>query len=204
MKLSQNDKKAFETVPSGTQCARLIHILDLGTQHTEFQGKAKDKRQLRLTWELVDAPMSDGRNFVIGKTVSASLYKSSLLELVESMMGQNIEFEADGSFDMKQLLGLPCMLTVVHTVKEGKTYANIGAISPMPTIKGKKIEAEEATNHLINFGLDSFDQDTFDMIPKWVQAIIEKSPEYQDAVKGTRETKAYVKHTDFDGQDIPF
>ena len=202
MKILKDEKKAFELPPQGTVCARLIHILDLGTQHTEFQGKAKDKRQLRLTWELVDNPMSDGRNFVIGKTVSASLYKSSLLEMIESMTGQNIEFESEGSFDMKQLLNLPCMLSVIHTSKEGKTYANIGSVSPMPTIKGKKIEAEEAQNHLINFGLDTYDQDTFDMIPKWVQAIIEKSPEYQEATRKHGET-GYVgpRHID---EDIPF
>ena len=200
MKLNQNEKKAFETVPSGTQCARLIHLVDLGTQHTEFGGKSKDKRQLRLTWELVDAPMADGRNFVIGKTVSASLYKSSLLNIIESMQGKSIEFEADGSFDMKQLLGEPCMITVIHESKEGKTYANIGAISPLPKIKGKLVDCAEQTNHLINFGLDAYDQDTFDMVPKWIQATIEKSPEYREAVKGTRETVSK-----FDVEDsIPF
>ena len=53
------------------------------------------------------------------------------------------------------------------------------SVSPVPTIKGKKIDVEEATNHLLNFGLDEFDQDTYDMIPEWVQKIIEKSPEYR-------------------------
>jgi hypothetical protein len=183
MKIPKDEKKAFELPPQGTQPARLIHILDLGTQVTDYQGKTKEKRQLRLTWELVDAKMQDGRNFVIGKTVSASLYKSNLLEIVESMTGQTIEFESDGSYDMRQLIDLPCMLTVVLTEKDGKKYANIGSVSPMPTIKGKKLEADPATNHLINFGFDAYDQTTFDVIPTWIQEIIKKSPEYAQATQ---------------------
>jgi len=180
MKIEQKNKDfgPRENPPQGTQCARLIHIIDLGTQETEFQGVKKEKRQVRLTWELVDAQMSDGRNFVIGKTFNASLYKSGLLDTIESMTGKQIEFEPDGSFDMGQLLDKPCMLTVVHATKGDKTYANIGAVSPMPTIKGKLVDADPSTNHLINFSLNPFDQDVWDMVPKWVQAIVEKSPEY--------------------------
>ena len=182
----KQENKSFgpkELAPAGTQCGRLIHILDLGTQETEFQGQKKNRRQVRLTWELVDSRMQDDRTFIIGKTYNASLYKSSLLDLIESMTGKPIEFEQDGSYNMKQLLNLPCMVTVVHSTKADKTYANVGSVSPVPTIKGKKIDVEEATNHLLNFGLDEFDQDTYDMIPEWVQKIIEKSPEYK-AIKG--------------------
>ena len=177
----KQEQKSFgpkELAPVGTQMARLIHIVDLGTQETEFQGTKKNRRQVRLTWELVDSPMKDERNFIIGKTYNASLYKSSLLDLIQSMTGKNIEFEADGSYNMGGILGLPCMLTVVHTTKGDKTYANIGSVSPMPTIKGKVLEAEPATNHLLNFGLDEFDQDVFDMIPEWLREVIKKSPEY--------------------------
>ena len=176
------EKKSFgpkELPPVGTQCARLIQIVDLGTQETEFQGQKKNKRQVRLTWELVDAEMSDGRKFVVGKTYNASLYKSSLLDAIQSMTGKPVEFESDGSYDMKKLLDSPCMITVVHTVKGDKTYANIASLSPLPMIKGKTIDCEASTNHLINFGFDLYDQDTYDMIPAWVQAIIEKSPEYR-------------------------
>ena len=173
-----------ENPPEGTQCARLIHIVDLGTQHTEFQGVQKDKRQVRLTWELVDSKMSDDRPFVVGKTFNASLYKSSLLTTIESMTGKGIEFEPDGSFNMKSLLDFPCMITIKHETKGDKTYANIVNVSPLPTIKGKKIEAEPSQNHLINFGFDAFDQTVYDMVPKWIQTICEKSPEYSKAKTG--------------------
>ena len=189
----KQENKSFgprENPPKGTQCARLIHIIDLGTQHTEFQGQAKDKRQVRLTWELVDSEMSDKRKFVVGKTYNASLYKSSLLDTIESMTGKPIEFHEDGSYNMGQLLDAPCMVTIDHVVKGDKTYANITSISPMPTIKGKLVEADPSTNHILNFGLDNFDQDIYDMIPAWIQAIIEKSPEYKK-IKGIT-------------QDIPF
>jgi len=192
MFIKKNDNKDFgprENPPEGTQCARLIHIIDLGTQHTEFQGVQKDKRQVRLTWELVDTHMSDGRPFVIGKTFNASLYKSGLLNTIESMTGKGIEFEPDGSFNMASLLDFACMVTVKLETKGDKTYANLVNVSPLPTIKGKKIDAEPSQNHLINFGFDAFDQTVYDMVPKWVQAICEKSPEYGKA-----------KH----GEDIPF
>ena len=187
MLIKKNDNKDFgprENPPEGTQCSRLIHIIDLGTQHTEFQGVAKDKRQVRLTWELVDTHMADGRPFVIGKTFNASLYKSGLLNTIESMTGKGIEFEPDGSFNMKSLLDFACMVTVKNEAKGDKTYANIVNVSPLPTIKGKKIEAEPSQNHLINFGFDAYDQTVYDMIPKWVQTICEKSPEFTKAKSG--------------------
>jgi hypothetical protein len=71
------------------------------------------------------------------------------------------------------------MLYVLHETKDGKNYANIGSVSPMPTIKGKMLEADPSTNHLINFSLDPYDKDVFDMVPKWVQEIIKKSPEWE-------------------------
>ena len=179
----RDDKKSgpLENPPQGTQCARLIHIIDLGTQETEFQGQKKQRRQVRLTWELVDAKMKDGRNFVIGKTFNASLYKSGLLDTIESMTGKPIEFESDGSYNMNNLINHPCMVTVVYSEKNGNTYANIGSVSPLPTIKGKVVDCDEATNHLISFSLENFDQDTYDMIPKWIrEKLIEKSPEFKN------------------------
>ena len=178
MRITESAPKARELAPAGTQCARLIHILDFGTHETEFQGVKKNKRQVRLTWELVDAKMADGKNFVIGKTYNASLFKSSLLDAIESMTGKPIEFEHDGSFDMGTLLGKPCMLTVAHNTKDGKTFAVPAGMSPLPTIKGKVIDCDEATNHLLNFSLDYFDKDVYDMIPEWAQKVIQTSPEW--------------------------
>lgn len=184
MKIHNNagEKKAFELPPTGTHPARLIHIIDLGTHETPFvnakTGLPKKQRQLRLTWELVECPMADGRNFVVGNTYTASLYKSNLLNAIESMMGQKLDLAEGEDFDAKTILGAPCMVTISHTKKGDKTYANIGALSPMPTIKGNKVEADPATNHLISFSLDEFDKDAFDMIPAWLQDKIKNSPEY--------------------------
>ena len=51
----KQENKSFgpkELAPQGTQCARLIHILDLGTQETEFQGQKKNRRSEEHTSEL--------------------------------------------------------------------------------------------------------------------------------------------------------
>ena len=185
----KQENKSFgpkEIPPAGTYPGRLIWIVDMGTHETAYNGEKKNRREVRLTWELTELPMSNPEKFfVVGKKYNATLYKSNLLATIESMTGQPLSFDASGVFDMKSLLGMPCMITVVHKVDDGTTYANVGSVGPIPTLKGKKIDVDAAHNHLISFGLDpeDWDQDTFDMLPEWMQKIIQTSPEYK-AIKG--------------------
>ena len=58
--------------------------------------------------------------------------KANLRHHLDSWRGKAFTDEEAEAFDVSTVLGKPCMLTVMHTQKDGKTYANITGIGPLP------------------------------------------------------------------------
>ena len=90
------------------------------------------------------------------------------------------EFTADElkKFDLQNILGAPCILSVVHNEK-GKAKVE----SVIKLTKGT--EVPEAVNKPYSFWLDEFERGKFDELSDGIKAIIEKSPEYQSMMKAT-------------------
>lgn len=120
-----------ETVPAGNHPAVLVALVDLGTQHDEYQGTAKWSRQLVLVWELPTKKRKDGKSHVIDAKVTLSLSeKATLRKYAEAMTGLKI---TDGSeFDVSSLVGKACMINVLHKQSGDKTYANIAGVTGFP------------------------------------------------------------------------
>lgn len=211
MKLPANTGSDFAPPPAGTHYAICYRVIDIGTQQVEWQGKIKHQRKVILSWELPSEKMDDGQPFSIHQryTLSSS-EKSRLRQDLESWRGLKFT-EADfgpGGFDIKKLLGVPCLLNIVHAIKDDHTYANIAAIVKPP--KGTPLQS--LTNPLVYLDLDDFDADTFESLSEGLRGTIMKSPEYQEAISG----KKSRPHDDEppprdsehdgldDGSDIPF
>lgn len=94
---------------------------------------------------------------------------------LESWRGKAFTEEQAESFDITTLLGIPCMLNVVHkTAKSGNEYALIFSISRMP----KKIECAPQINASFEFNFqEHFDK--FESLPDWLQDKIKLSDEYK-------------------------
>jgi hypothetical protein len=60
----------------------------------------------------------------------------------EGFMGTKLHDDEAYNFNLEDLLGDVCLLNVVHTEKDGNTYANIQGASPLP----KGITAPELFN----------------------------------------------------------
>lgn len=192
----------FAPLSSGSHAARCFAVIDLGTQRSSFLGKEKSAQKIRISWEVCGERMTDGRPMVISKEYTASLWKgdggkmSRLREDLERWRNKGFtEVELEG-FESKQLLGKPCLLAVKHTEKDGKVYANVDSVSTLP----KGMEVPPAENEHLYLDLEAFDQKVFEKLSKWVQATIEKSPEYA-ANKGWSEAGQTPALED---EDIPF
>ena len=161
----------FEPVPQGTHIARCTTVVDLGVQQTPWGSKEQvyigfEVPSVRVEWER-EGQKQEGPA-LIGVTWTNNLYEESNLgKNLISWRGKPFTQEEKAGFDLFNLLGVPCMLSVVHNVsKNGKTYANIASIMGMPAgTVAPKLEGEE-----IGYtATDSRYSKTLDKLPEWLR-----------------------------------
>jgi len=185
MKLTKSSNGGdFAPAPAGTHIAVCTKFIDLGTQETEYQGQKKSQRKVQITWELTHEKLEDGRPQVINQRYTFSTNeKATFRKHLEAWRGKpftDADFEGETAFDTRKLLGVPCSLIVSNSAKNGKVYANVEGIGPMP----KGVARPEPFNELVYFSLDNFDPITFGKLSQHVRDTIIKSPEYDAAVNG--------------------
>ena len=189
--------KSTETVPAGTCAARCYQIVDLGHQTTSFEGEVKVVPQVRITWELSEL-MADGRPFSISREYTASFGpKANLRKMLEAWRGRPFTTEELNSFSLENVLGAPCMLSVIHKPsKDGtKMYANVGSVVALP----KGMPCPELFNPAVKFDISEFDENVFNSFPDWLRAKILLSKE----MEGDIPTKQ-VEDNEPSDESVPF
>lgn len=168
----------FKQPSAGTHVARCFRMIDLGTQHGEYQGQPNVRNQVLITWELPNELMDDGKPFIVSHFYTNSLNeKATLRAHLESWRGAQFTEAEAKKFDLMNILGKPCMLTIVANEK-GK--AKVASVSAMP----RGMSAPEQVNPSSVFWIEEWDQAAFDAMPKGIREIIEKSDEYKARSKG--------------------
>lgn len=181
--------KEFAQAPAGTHEAICIGVIDLGTQTGEWQGKPLVRRQVLIQWELPAEKMEDGKPFIVAKFYTASLNeKATLRHDLESWRGREFTPQELGGFDSKNILGKPCLLSIVHNEKD---KAKVQGVMAPP----KGMTLPKQANPSVFFSLDEFQQETFDKLGKGLQDLIRKSPEFQK--------RDPARHFDDMADDIP-
>ena len=170
----------FKEAPTGNHVARCIRLIDLGTQHGEYQGVPNVRNQVLITWELCNEPMEDGKPFTISHFYTNSLNeKATMRAHLEAWRGRAFTDAECKGFDLMNVLGKPCMLTVIANDK-GKS--KVSAVGGMP----KGMVAPEPVNKPSAFWIDEWDDLAYEAIPKGIKAIIEKSDEYKRRTGNSR------------------
>lgn len=172
----KNDGGTFELIPGGMKVARCYRIVSIGTQYNDkFQTKAN---KVIIYWEVPDERMKDGQPFSVSNFYTRSLHeKSNLRRDLESWRGRSFqEKEQIEGFDLQKLIDATCYINVIHNEKDGKTYANIAGITPLP----KGVMCPPAVNEQLIFDIDEngFDQAIFDGLSERLQELIKRSDEY--------------------------
>ncbi len=162
----------FEKCPIGTYVARCISVIDLGTQHGQFNNKPQVRKQVWILWEIPSEKMKDGRPFAVSSFYTSSLNeKANLRRDLEAWRGRAFTKEELSSFDLKNILDKPCLISVIHNEKDRVEISGVMALpkgTPVPT----------RINELLHFDVDEWDQSVFEKIPDGIQEIIKKSEEY--------------------------
>lgn len=193
----------FKQAPAGNHIARCIKLTDLGHQRGEYQGEPTFRDQVLITWELCNEKMDDGQPFIVSAFLTNSLNeKAKLRGWLESWRGRQFTEAECKKFDLMNVLGKPCMVTVIMSEK-GK--AKVAGIASMP----KGITAPEPVNTPSAFWLDEFDQEAFDALSDGIKKIVEMSDEWKARTKGNGRGNVQDMPDDLPWQDeqrddIPF
>lgn len=182
--LKDAKKTSMAIPPVGSHPARCFAIVDLGSHTENGNYGVTTNRKIRFSWELPDElhvfdeklgpqPFAVHRllNFVIAP-------KSNFQKMLESWRGVAFtEAELD-NFEVKRVLGAPCMLTVVHTAKGSQTYANVDAVVPLPA-KWRAIMSAPI-NKPVYYEIEMGRNEIFKALPEWLRQQIEQCNEWNE------------------------
>lgn len=162
--------KSRELTPTGKHQARLVLIVDMGTQKGS-KLYPEEKRKIRFGFEILGKKTKSGQKFVsyIEPVLSNSTKpKSKLMTILEDWLDVT-----DKHYNIDDALGKYATIKVSHS-SDGK-YDNIDSILPL---NGKPVE--KGTEKLVSFYMDEapLDMDTFEGLPDWMQTKIAGSPEF--------------------------
>lgn len=206
MSLVAKPGKSIPPIPGGTYQAVCFSVIDLGTQYNETFRKFSPK--IVITWEIPslrieyekDGVPAEGVR-VISKTYTNILHeKSNLQQDLVNWRGKSFTTEEAEGFNVSQILGSNCVLTVVNTTKNGKTYANVGGVSKL--MQGMKSLTPESK--IVKYDIDDGSEAIPETVPNWIIEAIRKCKEFN---RGGQTNPDYVGDNPepvSDDDDIPF
>ena len=205
--VESNQERTFKNVPAGSHLARCYRIIDLGSQKTEYMGETKVQRKIMLGWELFgedDTGMplvtEDGKPMAIFKNYTLSWSENATLRKdLQSWRNKPWTDAEARRFDLKTILNGYCMLNVIHREVNGKTYANVATVSPVPSMI-KQAGLPKPVNANQVFTLAEPDMMLFETFGKGLKEKIMNSPEW--TMYAGRSPKSSVVQ-DMD-DDLPF
>ena len=123
---------SFTPTPAGAHASVCCDVVDLGVLEVNYAGKSKKQHKIKIVWQIAEE-QQDGRPFQCQKRYTLSLHeKSALRKDLESWRGRAFtDAELEG-FDVETVIGVGCLLNVIHENKGGAIYANVTAIMRLP------------------------------------------------------------------------
>lgn len=192
MNVKGNGGSGFQNPEPGSYSAVCTRIIDLGTQTKRYKEDVKQVHQVLIAWEL-EAKMKDGRPFLASSRFTASIHKKATLgKFLEGWRGKAFTDEERNGFDLKTILGAPCLLTLVQNGE----YVNVTNASKLPASMARI----EPVAPLVLFDLSKFDKAIYESFSDGLKATIAKSPEYDKATGG----EGFGSPPPANDDDIPF
>lgn len=184
--IAQNKGGNYEPVPAGNHLARCYSMIQIGTViDPTFQ---TPRSLVRITWELPgerkvfkeengEQPYSISKEYTISMNEKANLRKD-----LESWRGKGFSEQEAEAFDITKLLGVPCLLNVIHKKsKQGNnTYAVVSGISPVP--KGMNCPKQE--NATFELSYSNWDDKKYSALPDFIKEKMQQTSEFKAILEG--------------------
>lgn len=219
MSLTVKEPERIPPIEGGTYQGICYSLIDIGTHHSDLYNK--DIQQVVITWEVPEARIDveeDGKTVnrprVISRTYTQSLSeKAKLYADLVSWRGASFTQEELDSFDLRNILGKNCILTIINeTNQKGKLTAKIATVAKLM----KTMKPLEPENPIVSFDMDADGVTNIpDNIPDWLKDQIKNSIEHkavthaQGSNKLAEAQKATGMQSDdvvepAEGNDLPF
>jgi hypothetical protein len=172
-----------ELIPAGNYIARCYQMIHVGTVEENIQGKVKLLNKVRIGWELPEEKRvfkeeNGEQPLVISQEFTLSMNeKANLRKVLASWRGKDFTEEEAKCFDVTKLLGVACMLNVIHKPSKSdatKIYEQIGSVSPLP----KSVKCPPQVNKTQKLEYDSFDFALFNSLPDFIKTKMQSSMEF--------------------------
>lgn len=196
-----------ELIPAGNYIARCYQMLHIGTVTEVIQGQTKTLNKVRIGWELptelkVFRQDAGEEPCVISKELTLSMHeKATLRKLLASWRGKDFAESEAKCFDITKLLGVPCMLNIIHKPsKDGlKVYEEIAGVSPMP----KGVPCPPQINKTTVLDYDNFDYSVYNLLPDFIKTKVQSSEEFKKLQSPQDFSVGEASHSDT-LEDAPF
>lgn len=195
-----------ELIPAGNYIARCYQMIQIGHVKEVILGEVKTLNKVRIGWELptetkVFNVEKGEQPFVISEEYTLSMHeKSNLRKMLASWRGKDFSIEEAGAFDITKLLGVPCMVNIIHKPAKSdpsRMYQKIGSVSPL----AKGVICPVQSNKIMVLQYDNFDYKLFDTLPDFIKDKIKNSEEF---IKLQNPGQVVASGNDFPEDDLPF
>lgn len=206
--IATNNSTPREPIPAGNYPARCYQMLQIGTIMELINGEQKLLNKVRIGWELptekkVFKEENGEQPYVISEEYTLSMNeKSNLRKMLASWRGKDFTEEEANAFDITKLLGVPCMINVIHKPSKKdatRVYEKIGSVSSVP--KGMDVPAQINPTMVLSY--DNFDYTLYNTLPDFIKAKINSSVEFA-AMQQPNAVNTHHSQTPEAIDDLPF
>lgn len=175
--VSQPKQNDYTPIPDGTYLGVCSMIVDLGEMYSETYKKCQ--RKVMIGWQLPEETIE-----VNGKTeprVVTNRYTATLGETgnlyrdLIAWRGKPFTAEELAAFNLENIIGASCLLTVSTSKNGDKTYTNVTGVAKL--LKG--MEKGELVGEPLLFNLDTATAEDVEALPQWIANQIKKSETYK-------------------------
>lgn len=195
-----------ELIPAGNYIARCYQMIHIGHVKEIILGEVKILNKVRIGWELPTETkvfnIEKGEQpFVISEEYTLSMHeKSNLRKMLASWRGKDFSIDEATSFDITKLLGVPCMVNIIHKPSKAdpsRMYQKIGSVSPLA--KGVNCPAQINPTSVLQY--DDFNYAFFESLPDFIKDKIKSSEEF---IKMQSPAQTIFVSTEDIADDLPF
>lgn len=186
----EESKSTFKPIPEGTYTAVCNLLVDLGVHYNPTFDNRSEK--VMIGWSIPDETYTDKEGNTVPRTLTQEYTnslskKSNLRPMLASWRGKDFTAEELQGFSLRNVVGAPCMLNVIHKqTKSGKTIATVAGVMRLP----KSITPPKLNGDPILFDFDSDPLDQLARLPEWIANKVKESETYMD--RAANEIKAEV------------
>ena len=165
---------SYTPIDPGLWPAVCVAVIDLGTSDDTYMGETKSRPKVAVGWEIHAEKEGKPVKELMWKIYTSSLHeKSTLRKHLESWRGRKFTNNELIEFDFYKMVGAPCLINVIHEVKDDSVRAKIESI----LTSKDKVDAEHP-KWFFSFQDAELNMEVFNALPDFLKQIIERSFEW--------------------------